>query len=1003
VLPAVVLAALVLLWVAAGWQRVPADRWVVRDSAWFRVQPRPLEPGWRWSPALLTSTYSYPRETSTTSFVVGADEGRLRDPSGRELAAGGILAWRVDESGLRRLARQAGADVDGGLLRPALRDALRQLLAEGTTAAVGRDTDVALARHLKPRLAAAGISLVSVHVAMVGEPSEVARWGGGEAGSPRGRVLLVGWDGADWTLLDPLLARGELPHLQSLLGRGARAKLKTVTPVLSPVVWTSVATGVRPENHGIIDFVATDPETGGRIPVTSNLRKVPALWNLVSQANLPVGIVAWWATWPAEPVKGYLVTDRIAYQLFGMGDRLPDSREGKTWPPELMDEIEGLVVQPAEITDQAVRPFADLPEDTTLLSTEDRALLEEFKTVLAATETYDAIALQLGERGRPALRSVYYEATDTAAHLFMSYRPPRLPDVSEAHLQMWGDTVDAVYRDLDRRLGRLLETVDPDTSVLLVSDHGFRSGANRPAADSRIGHGKAAEWHRKYGVLVLSGPAIRGGAEIREASVLDIAPTVLALLDLPIPAGMDGRVLEEALDPGFLRRHPLRRASSGAPGETSSGARPSTEDQDILQRLESLGYISPADVDRLGQDEVSAFNNRASLLLVQGQASEALEELERGLALAPGALPLRVNKARALRMLDRDDEALTILLGCLSDDPEAPGVENLVGNIFMDRGELDRAEEHFRSALSVVAVSLKNLLSMGLLAERRGRTAEALESYRQVAEIDPDSSEAFNNIGNLFRAQALQLRSAGDREAATVMFRRAEEAYEDGLAADPDFIGTYNNLALLYQDTGRHEEAMALYRRALERDPENAVVHNNLGSLYFTAGLLDEARRHFERAIAMDTGYAAAYNNLGAVLGRLGRADDELESYRKAVDLDPDYADGHHNLGLALARRGDLPGAEKALQRAIELQGDYLSALATLGDLYLRQARPGEAIPLFRRALEVNPSLFGIRNQLAEALLATGDLQGGIAELRRSLELQPEQPGVRQRLSELEN
>src|SRR5438093_12370234 len=100
-------------------------------------------------------------------------------------------------------------------------------------------------------------------------------------------IALVGLDGADWNIIDPLVKAGRMPHLAALMAKGVRCRLLTISPTLSPVIWTSMATGVKPERHGILDFTAINKETGEAIPVTSNLRRVPALWNRFSDARRP--------------------------------------------------------------------------------------------------------------------------------------------------------------------------------------------------------------------------------------------------------------------------------------------------------------------------------------------------------------------------------------------------------------------------------------------------------------------------------------------------------------------------------------------------------------------------------------------------------------------------------------------------------------------------------------------------------------------------------------------
>jgi len=126
-------------------------------------------------------------------------------------------------------------------------------------------------------------------------------------------IVLIGVDGADWNIIDPLIKAGRMPHLASLTARGTRTRLLTISPTLSPVIWTTIATGVKPERHGIVDFTAINHETGEAVPVTSNLRRVPALWNRFSDAGRTVGFIWWWASFPAEKVDCYVVSYRLSF------------------------------------------------------------------------------------------------------------------------------------------------------------------------------------------------------------------------------------------------------------------------------------------------------------------------------------------------------------------------------------------------------------------------------------------------------------------------------------------------------------------------------------------------------------------------------------------------------------------------------------------------------------------------------------------------------------------
>src|SRR5262249_25710775 len=124
------------------------------------------------------------------------------------------------------------------------------------------------------------------------------------AADPGGRkpILWLGLDGLDWELLGRLGAEGRVANRGGRPATGWTARLQSFSPPLSPIVWTSIATGVGPEVHRVLDFQEVDPASGERVPISGRSRAVPAIWNLASSAGESVGVVGWWATHPAEEV-----------------------------------------------------------------------------------------------------------------------------------------------------------------------------------------------------------------------------------------------------------------------------------------------------------------------------------------------------------------------------------------------------------------------------------------------------------------------------------------------------------------------------------------------------------------------------------------------------------------------------------------------------------------------------------------------------------------------------
>ena len=117
------------------------------------------------------------------------------------------------------------------------------------------------------------------------------------------RVIVLGLDGMDPQTVDLLMSEGKLPNFAKMRQHGAYAPLVSAEPLLSPVVWTTIATGKGPDQHPIGHFVAVN-EKGDPLPVTSRMRKVKPLWNILSDAGRRVAVAGWWATWPSDKVNG---------------------------------------------------------------------------------------------------------------------------------------------------------------------------------------------------------------------------------------------------------------------------------------------------------------------------------------------------------------------------------------------------------------------------------------------------------------------------------------------------------------------------------------------------------------------------------------------------------------------------------------------------------------------------------------------------------------------------
>ena len=127
-----------------------------------------------------------------------------------------------------------------------------------------------------------------------------------------GKVLLIGWDAADWKVIRPLMAAGKMPNISAPRPRRLHGlTITTLQPSFSPMLWTSIATGKRPFNHGIHGFTEPRPDGQGVQRVTNLSRKCKALWNILGQNGMRSIVVGWWPSYPAEPIQGAMVSDQF--------------------------------------------------------------------------------------------------------------------------------------------------------------------------------------------------------------------------------------------------------------------------------------------------------------------------------------------------------------------------------------------------------------------------------------------------------------------------------------------------------------------------------------------------------------------------------------------------------------------------------------------------------------------------------------------------------------------
>ncbi|MEO8598005.1 MAG: alkaline phosphatase family protein [Candidatus Solibacter sp.] len=649
------------------------------------------------------------------------------------------------------------------------------------------------------------------------------------------KVLLIGWDAADWKIIQPLLDRGWMPTLRGLVERGVMGNIATLQPILSPMLWNSIATGKTADQHGILGFIEPDPDTGSVRPVTSTSRKVKALWNILTQRGLRSHVLGWYAGHPAEPIDGVAVSPlfQLATGPFEKEWKLPD---GCVHPVRLRETLAEMRVHPHELGAREVLPF--VPRAAKIDQQKDHNLLT-LRRILAECCSVHNAATWTMEHEEWDFCAVYYDAIDHFCHAFMPFHPPRMDAVPEEVFETYRDVVTAAYRYHDMMLERLLKLAGEDATILLVSDHGFHSDHLRPRGIPNQPAGPAV-WHRPMGVFCMAGPGIRRDERIYGATLLDIAPTVLSLFGLPVGRDMNGRVLAEAFEerivPEFID------SWESEPGESGMHSPDTRTDAESLRALVdqfvALGYVDPP-----GE-----------------KAGEAV------------ALAIREQKFNLAQVyLDRRraDLALPVLEALSLEDPAAERYQLLYAQCLMALGKVEEATALLNPLAGKGKSSGWSQMLLGMIHFAGNDAEAALEYLARAGQAEPRLPDLHLHIGETY----LRLRRWAD----------AERAFTKAVDADPDSAGAHLGMSAALLRLKRNPDAAREALTAVGLQHYSPVGHVHLGIALARLGQWERSVSAFEMALTMVPGMPTAHRWLAALHGRPGGDPRRAKAHRMAA------------------------------------------------------------------------------------------------------------------------
>jgi predicted AlkP superfamily phosphohydrolase/phosphomutase/tetratricopeptide (TPR) repeat protein len=663
------------------------------------------------------------------------------------------------------------------------------------------------------------------------------------------RVLLIGWDAADWKIINPLMEAGKMPVLQRLVEYGISGKISTLQPALSPILWNSIATGKRADKHGILGFMEPSPDGKGARPVTSTSRRAKAIWNILSQQGLRSHVVNWFASHPAEPIDGIVFSNRLTEHAIAPDGDLVPLPPTAVHPPELRDVAEDLRMHPREITMQQMALFFErgkpLPEP------KDPRVDMLVRTLAQCASVHNA-ATWLAARNDWDLLAVYNDAIDHTGHTFIEYHQPAMAHVSAEDAAIYGEVVNGMYRLHDMMLGTLLDLAGPESTVILISDHGFYSDHLRPKVlehfrDPLKKFGpemNPVSWHRPHGIFVAAGKSIKHDELIHGSSLLDIAPTVLTLLGQPVPDDMDGhaltRILIESVVPARIASYEPPDPQDGVHRDVPMEESDPFAARQALQQLAELGYVElPADgeisalVTQIDRDRKS---NLAQVYFAAGRIDDGLKLL-RELVAESNHPDQRCHLALKLANLGQFSEAEEVLEPVAS-DLKSPLRPLALGQVRLAQGRLEEAQALLEPLASAEFQLPYLQIAMGIVYARRGMMTEAEAAFRRAIERDDDNAEAHDHLGTVLR------RTGRYEEAVQEHMRSAALQHARPI--------THVHLGMALARVGELDWSIRAFEVALELAPGLIFPHRVLTHLYRRVKRDDvKARHHFDRVVEL--------------------------------------------------------------------------------------------------------------------------------------------------------
>ncbi|MEA2462911.1 MAG: hypothetical protein QOJ98_658 [Acidobacteriota bacterium] len=602
-----------------------------------------------------------------------------------------------------------------------------------------------------------------------------------EARGVAGRVAIFAIDGADWELITELSNDGRIPNLRALALGGTTASLQTIQPTVSPLVWTTLATGLTPDRHGVIDFF----DRTSKKPVDATTRRAPALWEISEAFGRKAVAVNWWTAWPARSGVSF--------------DAPVTMHEEAVYPANLAQRVNQLDVPASTIGSPQVRRFLNITDAEYSASVSSGGASDPvnvFRNVLAKTWSDHRVAIDLYQQQEPLLMMVNYEGTDAVNHLFAPYHPPYREGMSQTEFRKYWPTVANYYSEVDRLIGEWMNVLSDDTTVIVVSAHGYRWGKTRPRV-SPVGRASLAD-HRNPGVFIAYGNHVAPSRANHTISLYDIVPSVLAVLGLPQSTEMAGAhagwVFKDITPVTSVRVVSYEEFFPPAPIAGSS-----TDPKEYTAGLQAIGHI----VDPTKTQPV--FN------------AEDLEPVQAG-PQAPGqwgSYAWYNNQGIQLRKQNKLRESIEAFQAAIDRNPSRPTPYLNMAMVLFDRQQYTAADDVFMMAVQRGLPNAEQwFLDFAALYRSRDMTSRAIALLYKGKQVFPQSSLIAANLGSAL--------------AQSSRYTEGLPELERALGLQPSSTLVLNNFGTYYARQKDYARALDFWNRSLSIEPRQPEIRQRL-------------------------------------------------------------------------------------------------------------------------------------------------------------------------------